>query len=238
MFGPAIAALIVRTIVRRDGFSDSGLLPSTVTHSKRIYLAAYVSIPVLFCVGIVLSLLTGVQHWALHQNLHSLAPQLSYGAAEHALIEQAVTALTLSLPAGMIWTFGEEFGWRGYLLPRLAGLGGVRAAVVVGVIWGIWHAPLILLDHYNYPGHPYAGIPMMVLFTTPVGIILAWLRYRTGSIWPCILAHSALDCQSGVDIVGSYVNPLLGCPIGLMGIIPFAVFAGLLAATGRLRTSR
>src|SRR3569833_3684495 len=139
-------------------------VPSTVTHSKRIYLAAYVSIPVLFCVGIVLSLLTGIQHWALHQNLHSLAPQLSYGAAEHALIEQAVTALTLSLPAGMIWTFGEEFGWRGYLLPRLAGLGGVRAAVVVGVIWGIWHAPLILLDRYSYPGLPYAGIPMMVLF--------------------------------------------------------------------------
>ena len=46
----------------------------------------------------------------------------------------------------MIFTFGEEFGWRGYLLPRLAPLGGISAAIITGVIWGLWHTPVIVLE--------------------------------------------------------------------------------------------
>ena len=55
-------------------------------------------------------------------------------------------------------TFGEEYGWRGYLLPKLLPLGEVKAAVIVGLIWGPWHAP-ILIAGLNYSGvNPFAAI--------------------------------------------------------------------------------
>jgi hypothetical protein len=58
-------------------------------------------------------------------------------------------------------------------------MGGVTAAIITGVIWALWHAPLILLDGYDYPGHPGSGVGMMVIFTTATGVIFAWLRFRS-----------------------------------------------------------
>src|SRR5207247_5450223 len=92
------------------------------------------------------------------------------------LLLASVYAFSLSISINIIFTFGEEFGWRGYLLPRLAPLGGVPAAMITGIIWGLWHTPLIVLDSYNYLGHPYLGVAMTVLFTVALGMILAWLR--------------------------------------------------------------
>src|SRR5436305_814196 len=57
--------------------------------------------------------------------------------------------------------FGEQWGWRGYLLPRLLPLGQWPALLLSGAIWGLWHAPVILLG-YNYPQHPILGVLVMV----------------------------------------------------------------------------
>ena len=136
----------------------------------------------------------------------------------------------------MIFTFGEEFGWRGYLLPRLAPLGGINAAIITGVIWGLWHAPIIVLDGYNYPGHPWVGIGVMVIFTVALGMVFAWLRFRSGSVWPAVIGHAAFNAQAGfATLLLSPADPLLRAPIGLIGLIPMVAFAIWLAATGRLR---
>ena len=139
----------------------------------------------------------------------------------------------------MIFTFGEEFGWRGYLLPKLAPLGGVWAAIITGIIWGLWHAPLIVLDGYNYPGNPPLGVLMMVVFTTALGVIFAWFRFRSGSVWPSTLSHAAFNAQAGFGVLFlSPGNPLLRPPIGLIGLAPMIVFAIWLIVTGRLRVER
>ncbi len=96
-----------------------------------------------------------------------------------------VLAFTLGILFNMIFTFGEEFGWRGYLLPRLSPLGGISAAIMTGVIWGVWHAPVIVLDGYNYPGHPWLGLGMMVIATVSLSMIFAWLRFRSVSAFSC-----------------------------------------------------
>jgi uncharacterized protein len=72
-----------------------------------------------------------------------------------AALGQVAISLTLAVPIIAVISFGEEFGWRSYLLPRLmALLGPWKGLVAQGAIWGFWHAPLILLLGYNYPGHP------------------------------------------------------------------------------------
>ena len=252
MFGPAAAAALVRGPLRHEGFGDAGL--RLVARGLRgggwMYLAAYVIPPLLIFAGIGLSLLIHYQHWAdpvlaleriIQQQLAASGTRLPRGFTLHqlaviSLIEQTVLALSLVLAFNMIFTFGEEFGWRGYLLPRLAPLGGVWAAVITGVIWGLWHAPLIVFSGYNFPGHPLLGILGMVVFTVGYGMIFAWLRFRSGSVWPSTLAHAALNAQAGfaVLLLAPARDSLLRPPVGLIGVVPVLVVAIALAATGRL----
>ncbi len=253
MFGPALAATIVR-LIRKDGFADEGLRLAARGRKGviRLYIAAYVLPPILLAAGIMLALLTGIQHWAFSENLNSMASAIATqlhnvgqpiptGLSAHqmaliALISQTVLSFTFVIPFNMIFTFGEEFGWRGYLLPRLSPLGGVQAAIITGVVWGLWHAPLIVLNGYNYPGHPRLGIGMMVIFTTALSMIFAWLRFRSGSIWPSTLAHAVINGQGGYALVFlSHADSLLGAPLGIIGLLPTIAFAIWLAITGRLK---
>jgi uncharacterized protein len=253
MFGPALSATLVR-LIRREGFQDAGLR-LVARHRPRAgwyYLAAYVVAPVLIFAGIVLALLTTYQHWALGANLQSQAHAIvvalakqgqslpkGYSAYQLAVLDFVITsvlAFTIAIPFNMIFTFGEEFGWRGYLLPRLTFLGGVPAALITGVVWGLWHAPVIVLDGYNYPGYPIVGVGMMVVFTTALSVIFAWLRFRSGSVWPSTLAHAAINAQAGFGLlVLSTGDALLRSPIGILGLIPMIAFAVWLALTGRVR---
>ncbi len=253
MFGPAIAAVLVR-IIRREGFADAGLRLTAPGRpgAWRMYLAAYLIMPLLIALGIGFALLTGVQHWAFSENLHALGRLIAntltkqgkslpagYSADQLALINiitQIALAFTLGILFNMIFTFGEEFGWRGYLLPRLAPLGGISAAIITGVIWGLWHAPVIVLDGYNYPGHPWAGVGVMVIFTVALGMIFAWLRFRSGSVWPSVMGHAAFNAQAGFGVLLlSPADSLVRAPIGLVGLVPMIAFAIWLAATGRLK---
>jgi membrane protease YdiL (CAAX protease family) len=253
MFGPAIAAGLVR-IIRREGFADAGLRLTAPGRpgAWRMYLAAYLIMPLLIALGIGFALLTGVQHWAFSENLHALGRLIAntltkqgkslpagYSADQLALINiitQIALAFTLGILFNMIFTFGEEFGWRGYLLPRLAPLGGISAAIITGVIWGLWHTPVIVLDGYNYPGHPWAGVGVMVIFTVALGMIFAWLRFRSGSVWPSVMGHAAFNAQAGFGVLLlSPADSLVRAPIGLVGLLPMIAFAIWLAATGRLK---
>src|SRR5579883_705368 len=250
MFGPALAATLTR-LLRREGFADAGLRLIGKGHRGGgwMYLAAYLVPPLLIAASIGFVLLTTYQHWDLSHNLQVLTAQIQQRVgtlprgtsasqlAQISLISQIVAAFTFGIAINMIFTFGEEFGWRGYLLPRLAPLGGLPAALLVGLIWGFWHAPVIVLDGFNYPGHPWLGVLMMMLFCVLTSIIFAWLRFRSGSVWPSILAHAALNAQAGFSVLLlSQGDSLLRAPIGLLGLVPMLLFAVFLVATGRLNT--
>ena len=93
--------------------------------------------------------------------------------------------------------FGEEIGWRGFLLPLLTEELGIQKAVLLnGILWGIAHAPLVCFGlNYtgDYPGAPWYGILMMVLFATSTGIFLSDLTLKSRSIFPACIAHGAIN---------------------------------------------
>ena len=142
-------------------------------------------------------------------------------------------APVLNAPA----TFGEELGWRGYLLPKLMPLGAWPALLISGAIWGLWHAPVILLG-YNYPAHPVLGVLLMTGMCMVLGVLFGWTRLRTGSVWPAVFAHGALNGSAGLVMVmgaagGSWDSALVGIT-GVTGwVLPLLLIA-LLAVTGRL----
>jgi membrane protease YdiL (CAAX protease family) len=104
---------------------------------------------------------------------------------------------------------GEEIGWRGYLLFRLAELmSGRRAAVVTGAFHAIFHLPLLVLTTtYQSEGKRWIVVPVVMVTLTLAGVWYGWLRLWSGSIWPVSLSHSAfnnlMETVAGVAITTS-----------------------------------
>ena len=136
------------------------------------------------------------------------------------------SALTIAPFINMIPAFGEELGWRGMLFPTLAELMSKRsAALVTGVIWGLWHAPAIAMGHnygMGYEGFPIAGILTMTLLCTAMSCWLSLLRARSGSVWPCALAHGAFNAVANIGVVLCTAGQTLfgPSPLGLVAGIP------------------
>ena len=95
---------------------------------------------------------------------------------------------------GSFAAFGEEAGWRGYMMPKLFGvMGRIPALLTGGILWGLWHAPLTCIGHNfgtDYPGFPYVGIIQMCIFCTLVGVMLTILTEKSGSVWPAAFMHA------------------------------------------------
>jgi len=133
--------------------------------------------------------------------------------------------------------FGEEWGWRGYLLEKLVSFGQVKGLLLSGVIWGVWHAPIIMLG-YNYPLYPRAGVFFMVITCVLIGVVLGWMRLATRSIWPAVIAHGALNGSAGVVFLlaraGSTVDTAKVGLSGWTGWVLLLVVIGILIAQKRL----
>jgi membrane protease YdiL (CAAX protease family) len=147
---------------------------------------------------------------------------------------QIAQALVLSPILNALAVFGEEFGWRAYLQPKLMPLGTRRALLFTGLIWGVWHWPVIFMGYeygFDYWGAPVVGPLLFLVFTASVGILFGWLVLRAGSIWPSVIAHGAIN---GIAALGLYAmigkpNILLGpAPIGLLGGLPLILLAAYL----------
>jgi membrane protease YdiL (CAAX protease family) len=137
------------------------------------------------------------------------------------LVQVLVVGWVNVLPA-----LGEEWGWRGWLLPELLPLGRWPAIVVIGVVWGLWHAPALLLG-YNYPLHsPPARLLLMVGFCIVLSALFGWLRLRSDSVWPPAVAHGFLNAVAGLPLLFATAGqPIDNATTGLMGWTGWVVLA-------------
>ncbi|MGV3622804.1 MAG: type II CAAX prenyl endopeptidase Rce1 family protein [Archangium sp.] len=132
------------------------------------------------------------------------------------LFQASVLGPLLNLPMML----SEELGWRGVWWSRLESLGFWSRVAVIGPVWGVWHAPLIVMGH-NYPGHPVLGVALMVLFCVLLSVPMHVLRERGGSVWVACMFHGTINalntlsllCLSGASTLVGGVPGLIGCSV-------------------------
>lgn len=108
------------------------------------------------------------------------------------VIASLVIALMISLPLFVIRALPEEFAWRGYMLPRLAQSGVLRAMLAIGFLQGVWGLAIALtMPYFQFPDKT----PMILLLITLTlqGVFYGYLRLTTGSVWPVAIAHGVFS---------------------------------------------
>jgi len=121
----------------------------------------------------------------------------------------AFMALTLfnayiaSLTLNAVFALGEEIGWRGYLLDRFQsiGMGLVKSSILVGAIWGAWHASAIILLGHNYPDNRFAGVFLFIVFTISATLPHIFVRSISSSVLPAASLHGSINAVWGLTIL-------------------------------------
>ncbi len=233
MWAPALANIFTR-LVTRQGWSDL-LLKLEFKKCWKQILAAWILPAVMTVLGAAVYFLIFPAQFdsnltTLQEMMKTSAPQMDVNPWL-LILGNTIQAILIAPIINSFFTFGEEFGWRGYLLPALLPLGERKALLVSGIIWGIWHAPVIAMGHnfgLDYPGFPWLGILTMIWFCILTGIFLGWLSLRAKNIWPAIIGHAAVNGIAGLSILFSVgnPNPILGpMPVGLIGSIAILAVA-------------
>jgi hypothetical protein len=236
MWVPALATVLTVKLITREGFGVACIRVGAV----RPYLISALVVPAVFTVIYALTWLLGLGRpdWQLADFRALIASaggdtstMPSTGTVLPALF---VSSLLLGPTINGIFGFGEELGWRGYLLPKLMPLGKVKAYLILGIIWGLWHAPLVAVG-FNYPGYPVLGIIWMAAMTTALGVYINELTLRNRSSILAGWIHGAFNGQGyGIwRILFPKVNPLLGGVTGLVGIAVWLIVGLLEVRRGR-----
>ena len=226
MFGPAIANILTR-IITQEGRSSLYLHPHFDGGRWVTYLLAWFLPGVCTLIGAVVFFLVFPN--LFDPELSVLTQQLEAVGQARTLspwivvILQALQAILISPLLNTISTFGEEFGWRAYLQPKLMPLGARKANLLTGLIWGVWHWPIILMGYnygFNYYGAPFLGLLAMVWFTLNLSVILGWLTIKAENVWPAAIAHGAINGIASIGLLFVQGSPstLLGpTPVGIIG---------------------
>lgn len=239
MWAPAIANILTRAITK-EGRKDTWL-PLSFSGNRRFWALAWLLPAGLTLLGGALYYAFFPQHFdatlsslsGLIQNAASQSGQaLPFSIGTIALL-QILQGVLLAPLINSFFTFGEEYGWRAYLQPKLMPLGYRKGLLLTGAIWGIWHVPIIAMGHnygLDYPGYPWAGILAMTWFTMSVGVVFGWLTIQGKSVWPAVIGHAALNGIAGAAALflapNSGANLLVGpLPIGIIGGLPWLVLA-------------
>ncbi|MEJ2637869.1 MAG: type II CAAX endopeptidase family protein [Calditrichia bacterium] len=170
-----------------------------------------------------LNLLPGLGQWPGQAGrIYGVA--VSGGIYPFALIAAFGLALTGIPLSGLAAVFGEEYGWRGFLQDEMGRLGDRRAALVVGLVWGLWHIPVLLSGVHTYPATaPGLGLGL-VLFVL-WGFFQSYAVLKTGSIWVAAFLHGLVNSVYAfmLQYLVRPVDKLFSFGLGVYGLICLAV---------------
>lgn len=144
------------------------------------------------------------------------------------VLSTVLSGIFAGVTINALFAFGEEYGWRCYMVKALGGRKFLSAALLIGFVWGIWHAPLILMGH-NYPDARVVGVAMMVLFCILGGIIELYFVLKSGSMWAAVFIHGTINALAGMSVLmypGS--SALLTGMTGVAGMMAMVVVIALL----------
>ena len=154
------------------------------------------------------------------------------------MLVQLAAALSYAPLINTFAALGEEVGWRGFLYPRLKErLGTAKGRLLGGLIWGLWHWPVMIFAGYNYGtvywGAPVLGPLLFCVICVALGTVIDYLYEKTDCIWIPALAHGAFNAAAGLPML--VLNPAFAdrttlgpMPIGIVAGLPLLLLAALL----------
>ena len=182
MMIPSAAHLLTR-LLTKEGFQNCYLGVHFKGNAKWYFASVWVKL--------LESLVVALLMWKLYAGNLTITEALADESAKAVIamiLLQIAFSLIVFFPA-----FGEEWGWRGYMMPKLMELMNTPAAILVGgILWGLWHAPLTVAGHnfgVDYAGYPWVGIGQMCLMCIAMNAFLTLLTEKTKSIYPASFAH-------------------------------------------------
>lgn len=237
---PALANLITR-LITREGWSQLWLRPN-FRSGWRFYLAAWLLPLAAVILGGSVFYLLNPQSFdpAMGEARRLLAgtPLAAQEGSLNLLLLLTVQIMITGLTVNGLASFGEEFGWRAYLLPKLvarlasspgsASAVGRKACLLVGLIWGVWHWPLLFMSMRITPETPLLLPLTYLVFTCALSVLLGWVTLRSGSVWPAAIGHGTINATASLAVfflIGP-ANQLLGPgPTGLIGGLGYIALA-------------
>lgn len=193
---------------------------------KPSWFIGWLIIPVIIFVILGITLLMPGANWTTDsETMQAAMAQMPAGLGIWGVIAiTIVSGLFAGITINALFAFGEEIAWRGYLLKLFQGKKFLTTALCIGIIWGLWHAPIILNGH-NYPQHPVAGVFMMVAVCLSMTPALMYFRMKSGSVIVAAIMHGTINAVAGVILfVVTPQNDLLYGAAGLAGILTFLLF--------------
>lgn len=186
VFCPALAAIFTRLIYRRNlrglgwGLGQKALLPAGYLIPLAAALVVYVTVWV-----------RGLGKFSVEAFTAGYA-QISELEAPLSPLGSLFMVLTVSFLLSLVFSLGEEIGWRGLFAPAMMKLTGYTGtSLITGAVWIAWHFPAILFTNYNAGTHPVYALICFSIMAMAVGFILTWLRLKSGSLWPAVILHAA-----------------------------------------------
>ena len=217
MLIPLLAVVFTQLIFKEPVFKGLGIS----FRFNRWWWIGWLLMPVIALAVLGVSLLMPGVHWtteseAVQAGLQQIPGNVGpWGLIGVSLVSGLLTGATLNA----VFAFGEEVAWRGFLVKEFKGMGFLKMSLLIGLIWGFWHSPLILNGH-NYPDHPVAGVFMMVLMCLALTPILLYFRKKSGSVIVPAIMHGTFNAVIGLGnmFVAPQNDLLVGGP-GLAGFI-------------------
>lgn len=224
MFTPLLAVIII-PIVEGESIIDSLKMYGSRLCSIKYIIAALLIPFLIYGLTIFYSIIIGVGITDPIIRLYNVTRNTT-GIKDFdttpILLVSLLSAIILGPTLNAFFAYGEEIGWRGYLLDMLLEKHGFYISnIFIGIIWSLWHAPLIILFGYNYPHHPDAlGMAVYTVLLIILSMILSYLKIISRSIIPPSILHGTFNALASLILLTIPLeDEIYSSPQGLLGII-------------------
>jgi membrane protease YdiL (CAAX protease family) len=234
MPSPAVATIIVQKWIYKSSLKEYGF---TVRKESLRYflLAAFFYLAFILLTVLIIYLLgniLGINGFGrisfetsdIIENIRRITPAKFAGAKVNLpsttflIILGVLGGIISGFSINMLFSLGEELGWRGLLLNEFGKLGFWKTNLLIGSVWGLWHAPIILMGHN--PNYPLAGCFMMILLCIALSCLHVIIKMKTKSIFGPAAFHGMINGGAPVTIlIIVNNNELVGSIVGLAGIV-------------------
>ncbi len=228
MFIPTIAVLIIEKLVYKEKIKKSLLISFKL---NKWFLVAWLIAPVIAFGSIGVALLFPDITFSLGmegmferfsdvltvEQIQEMSDSIN-SMFIHPIWILLLSGLFTGATINAIFGFGEELGWRGFLLRQFNNQGFVKASLIIGFVWGIWHFPIILMGH-NYPTYPLIGVLMMTVWCILLSPLFLYITIKAKSVIAASVMHGTLNATAGISLI--FLSGGSELVIGVTGLAGF-----------------